>query len=292
MRVSIVTTTYNAMPFVAETIRSVLQSSYADLEYLIVDAGSQDGTLEFLQKIDDPRVSVDILRGAPQYVALDWGLRRASGEIAAWLNGDDMYMPWTISCVARLFREFSDLQWLTGLPVFANTEGDCTFFANLSSYPRRYIRNGWFSERAFGNLVQESMFWRRSLYENAGGLDLRFEHAADFELWTRFAKHAALEALDIPLAAWRRHDRNRSRVGASSYLAEVDKISSDLPKLDSLRRWLCARRTTKHALRLAEWHRTPWIYFSWKDSSWKRTVTFRPISRYRIPYLQRQMNAL
>lgn len=289
MRVSIVTTTFNAMPFVAETTQSVLQSPYADLEYFIVDAGSQDGTREFLQGIKDPRVRFEVLEGAPQYVALDWALRRSEGDIAAWLNGDDLYLPWTISCVARLFEQFSNLQWLTGLPAFVDGEGHCTLLANLSSYPRRYIRNGWFSERAFGNLVQESMFWRRSLYERSGGLNLHYQHAADFELWTRFAAHAELEALDVPLAAWRRHGRNRSLLGASSYLAEVDQISQRLPKLDPLRRWLCTRRATKHALRLAEWHRTPWIYFSWNDSCWNRTTTLRPISRYRLPYLRRQM---
>lgn len=289
MRVSIVTTTYNALPFVAETTRSVLQSSYADMEYIIVDAGSQDGTQELLNGLRDPRVRFEILEGAPQYVALDWALRRATGDIAAWLNGDDLYLPWTISCVARLFEELGDLQWLTGLPAFVDGNGHCTLMGNLSSYPRRYIRNGWFSERAFGNLVQESMFWRRSLYERAGGLNLRYQHAADFELWTRFAAHAALEALDVPLAAWRRHGRNRSLLGVSDYLAEVDQISLGLPKLDPLRRWLCARRATKHALRFAEWHKTPWIYFSWSKSRWTRTTTLRPISRYRLQYLSRQV---
>lgn len=289
MRVSIVTTTYNALPFVADTVRSVLQSSYPDLEYFIVDAGSEDGTQELLHGLRDSRVRFEILEGAPQYVALDWALRRTTGDIAAWLNGDDLYLPWTVSCVAQLFEEFSDLQWLTGLPAFVDGNGHCTMMGNLSSYPQRYIRNGWFSERAFGNLVQESMFWRRSLYERAGGLNLRYHHAADFELWTRFAAHAPLEALDVPLAAWRRHGRNRSLVGVSDYLGEVDQISLGLPKLDPVRRWLCARRATKHALRLAEWHKTPWIYFSWSKSRWTRTTTLRPISRYRFQYLGRQM---
>ena len=291
MRVSIVTTTLNALPFIAETTRSVLQSTHSDLEYLVIDAGSTDGTLEYLRGLRDKRVRVELRKGDGQYEAIDWGFKHSSGEILAWLNGDDIYFPWTISCVARLFSEFPEVKWLTGLPTFANPEGHCTMVGSLTSYPKRYIQNGWFSEYAFGNLVQESMFWHRDLYEKAGGLDLTFKHAADFELWTRFARYACLEAVGVPLAAWRKHSNNRSITGLSAYLKDVVSATAALPPLGAIKAGLCRHKATKHALRLLEWHRTPWIYYSLVDSEWKRGTAVRPISRYSLQYLKMEFLA-
>jgi glycosyltransferase involved in cell wall biosynthesis len=288
MRISIVTTTLNALPYLPETVRSVLQTSHRDLEYLIVDAGSSDGTREFLKSLRDDRVRFEVLPGAGQYQALDWAFRHINGEVIAWLNADDIYMPWTIACVAQIFTQFSQVDWITGLPAFLNGEGYCTFLAAPSSYPARYIRNGWFSDFGYGNLVQESMFWRRDLYYSAGGLDLTYQLAADFELWTRFARHAALEALDVPLAAWRKHTRNRSIVGAAAYRSEVARASSQLPHLNRWKAWLCRRTAGRHALRMAEWHRTPWIYYSLTQSRWMRSTAFRPISRYSLQFLRRE----
>lgn len=288
MRISIVTTTLNALPYLPETVRSVLQTPHRDLEYLIVDAGSTDGTREFLRSLKDDRVRVEVLAGAGQYEALDWALRRSTGDVAAWINADDIYMPWTIANVNQIFSELPQVDWITGLPAFLNGEGECTILAAPSSYPGRYIRNGWFSEFGYGNLVQESMFWRRDLYGRAGGLDLSFGLAADFELWTRFAQHAALEAVDVPLAAWRKHAGNRSLRGAAAYCSEVRRASAHLPRMGHLRAWLCRRVAGKHALRLAEWHCTPWIYYSMTRSRWMRSMALRPISRYRLQYLRRE----
>lgn len=291
MRVSIVTTTLNALPYIAETTRSVLQSSYGDLEYLIVDAGSSDGTREFLSGLHDPRLRVTILDGARQYEALDWGLRESTGIVVAWLNGDDLYFPWTVSCVAKLFVEFPQVQWITGLPVFVNAEGHATLVSSPSSYPRKFIENGWFNESAYGNLVQESMFWRRDLYFDSGGLNLTYDLAADFELWTRFAHLTSLEAVNVPLAAWRKHGSNRSLVKAKAYLEDVADATAGLPRMGALKKWLCRRMATRHALRLFEWHRTPCIYYSMTQSQWKRSTRFRPISRYGLQYLVKEFVA-
>lgn len=291
MRISIVTTTLNALPYVTETVRSVLQTPHREMQYLIVDGGSTDGTREYLEGLRDERVQVQVLAGAGQYEALDWALRRSSGEVMAWINADDIYLPWTISCVAQIFTQFPQTDWITGLPAFLNGEGHCTVVATPSSYPRRYIRNGWFSDFGYGNLVQESMFWRRDLYSRAGGLNLSLKLAADFELWTRFARHAALEAVDVPLAAWRKHPKNRSLLGAATYRSEVAGASSQLPRMNPVKTWLCRQAAGKHALRLAEWHRTPWIYYSLTESRWKRSTAIRPISRYSLQYLKSEFDA-
>ena len=286
-RVSIVTTTLNAMPYIVETTRSVLQSGYQELEYILIDAGSTDGTLEHIMSLQDSRIKARVIKGIRPYMAVDLGFRSATGEVLAWVNGDDLYFPWTVSCVGKLFTELPDVQWITGLPSFLDGEGLCTGAGSLASYPRRYIQNGWFNELAFGYLQQESMFWRRSLYEKVGGLNRKYDQAADFELWVRMAQHAELVAVNVPLAAFRRRGTNRSIIGRQLYLRDVEDATKKLPKLCAIKNRLCrASMVTKHALRLAEWHRTSCISFSVTESRWKLGSVIRPISRESLQQLK------
>jgi len=135
------------------------------------------------------------------------------------------------------------------------------------------------------------MFWRRELYCHAGGLNLKYELAADFELWTRFAGLAPLEAVNVPLAVWRKHGKNRSIIRAAAYRKDVAEVTSELPRINSVKAWLCRYMASRHALRLAEWHRTPWIYYSLTQSRWKRGTAFRPVSRYGFQYLKSELMA-
>ena len=291
MQITVVTTTLNALPYIIETTRSVLQSSYPDLEYILIDAGSTDGTVDYLRTISDSRARLEVIKGIRQYEALDWGFRHSTGDVLAWLNGDDLYYPGTISCVAELFSEFPEVKWLTGLPSFVDADGHSTMLAVDSSYPRRFIENGWFTEFAFGNLIQESMFWRRDLYEEVCGLNLDFDLAADFELWTRFARQTPLVAVRTLLASFRKHETNRSVMRASAYLSEVERVRATLPQMNWIRNLLCGRTATRHILRLAEWHRSPWIYFSATQSRWMKTTMFRPVSRYSFAQLLQEFRA-
>jgi hypothetical protein len=97
--------------------------------------------------------------------------------------------------------------------------------------------------------------------------------------------------VNIPLAAWRKHGKNRSIIGAAAYRKDVAEITSELPHINSLKAWLCRFMVTRHALRLAEWHRTPWIYYSMTPSRWKRGMAFRSLSRYGLQYLKSEFVA-
>lgn len=285
-RISVVTTTLNAMPFIAQTTRSVLQDGYPELEYILIDAGSTDGTIEHIMGLKDSRVKVEVIKGIRAYDAVDLGFKKSTGDVLAWLNGDDVYYPWTPSFVGKLFTKFPDVQWITGLPSFLDGESHCTAAGGMSSHPRRYIRNGWFKESAYGYLQQESMFWRRSLYEKAGGLNLKYKQAADFDLWVRMAQHAELVAVSVPLSLFRRHGINRSYVGRADYLREVEDATKDLPSLGPIRNLLCRSGLMgRHLMRLAEWHKTSCISFSLTESEWKLGSMIKPISRESIQQL-------
>lgn len=282
-RISIVTSCFNAEETIGDTLQSVLGQQYPALEYIVVDGASRDGTLAVAQR---HRAGLTTLVSEPdggQYHGIQKGMAMASGEIMAWLNADDVYCPWTLSVVGEVFATYPQVEWLIGTPGHMNRRGQCTRVAGESApaYPAAYVRNGWFRAQGAGYLQQESMFWRRSLWQRAGGLDLRWQLAADFELWCRFARHAELHALASPLALFRRRPgEQRSSAGLADYEREVGQICSGLPALPWTWRTLGGRSEhLRHLLRLLTWRRSPVIAWSMRDEKWQLVQALRPLAK-------------
>lgn len=275
------------MPWIAETVQSVVTQDCPDLEYIVIDGASSDGTREFLQDRSGAFAHFVSEPDLGQYHAIAQGMQRASGDVMGWINGDDVLMPWTLKLVLRIFREFPSVDWITGLPAYLNADSECFLVSPVAaSYPRRYLANGWFREGLLGYLMQESTFWRRSLWEKVGGLDLRWQWAGDFDLWVRFAEHAELTAVATPLAAFRvRGQDNRSRQG-TAYADEIRRRCYALPTPPFW--WTCATRLGKPGealLRLVLWSRTPVIAHALTANRWQLTRSWRPVSRNDLPRL-------
>ena len=134
----------------------------------------------------------------------------ATGEIISWLNADDVYMPWTLNYINQVFSRWDDINWVYGIPSFLNEKGNLTNIYNISSKHRSYIKNGDFRSNVFGYLQQESMFFKKKMYDEVGGLNLNLKFAADFELWTKFAEKSNLVALSLPLAAFRKRNQKKT----------------------------------------------------------------------------------
>lgn len=282
MRISIVTACYNMAQYIDRTIRSVVGQEYPNLEYIIIDGGSTDDTVSRIQKY---HTDIDVFISEPddgQYHAIQKGLDMAQGEIMAWLNADDIYLPWALSVVGEIFTEFPDVDWIIGLPCYFNKADQCVKVSNIqSAYTQEYIRNGWFHSYLGGYLQQESMFWRRSLWENVGSLDLSLKYAADFKLWTEFAKHTDLVSLAVPLAAFRyRPGEQKSSSGRNIYEEEVHRVCQDLKAPPIV--W---NAIAKHGLRLrclcrlAIWKKCRVIAYSQDREQWVLRTLYRPLSR-------------
>lgn len=221
-RISIVTPCFNQAPYLEATIRSVLEQGYPNLEYIIIDGGSTDGSLEIIHKYEDQLAYFVSEPDQGQYHAVQKGFAQCSGEIMAWINADDLYHHGAFQAVARIFREMPDVRWLQGHPTEFSPEGMSLNRVNLPW--ARWSRKRYLSWD-FQFIQQESCFWRRSLWEEAGGeMSMEYSLAGDLELWTRFFRHAPLFTTMIQLAGFRYRQGQRSREQRREYLWQCAEI--------------------------------------------------------------------
>jgi len=220
-RITLVTPVLNGARFFAETIGSIRAQRYPNLEYIVRDGGSTDGSVEIANQARDVVSSLAVERDGGMYSALAKGFAEASGEILGWINSDDVLMPWCLSVVSRYFSEFPECDWITGVPTMMDDKGHVVWTAAVAPrYNRRWIARGWYSARGLGGIQQESTFFRRRLYERVGGIRTEFRLAGDFDLWRRFAMHSKLTQVGTIIASFRLHGSNLSG-DLEAYLREA-----------------------------------------------------------------------
>jgi glycosyltransferase involved in cell wall biosynthesis len=228
VRFSLVTPSYNQAPYLRNTIESVLNQQ-ADLEYIVMDGGSTDGSREIIASYRGRLAHWQSEKDGGQYDAINQGFARSTGEIMGWLNSSDLYLPWTLSTVELIFKSFPEIQWITST-MKTCIRGDGTFedlYHSPGFSARRFYRGLHGGPGNSDYLQQESCFWRRSLWEKIGGaIDLKHASAGDYWLWSQFFREANVAAVDAPLAAFRFHDEAKSV--AACYDEEVASITREM----------------------------------------------------------------
>jgi glycosyltransferase involved in cell wall biosynthesis len=202
--VSIVTPSFNQGRFIAETIRSVLSQDYPRIEYLVVDGGSSDGTLEILHQFGDRlRWTSEPDRG--QSDAINKGWRATSGEIVAWLNSDDVYHPGAITKVAGFFQTHPDVDLVYGDCDHINDQGGIT--------RRNRSRQATAADllRSPSSIIaQPAAFVRRRALMSVGYLDETLHYVMDLEMFLRVASRHKIAYLPERLASFRLHPQSKS----------------------------------------------------------------------------------
>ena len=180
-KLSIITPSFNQGRFLEETILSVLNQDYPNLEYIIIDGGSTDNSVDIIQKYES-RLSYWVSeKDRGQAHAINKGLVRATGEIVGWINSDDVYLPWTFRSAIRAFhaRPSVDLIWGSRILIGANSEV-------LGFSPAR----GFAPESMVFCINSETAFWRRKLHDSVGFLDEDLQFAMDLDFFARIHKVA------------------------------------------------------------------------------------------------------
>ncbi|MFP4107347.1 MAG: glycosyltransferase family 2 protein [Phycisphaerae bacterium] len=205
------TPSYNQGRFIEETIRSVLLQGYPNLEYIVIDGGSTDCTLEVLETYTD---WIDFWVSEPdegQSNAINKGMQRATGRIGAWLNSDDLYPPGALHAVGQYFLRHPDCRWLGGAARFEYEDDrpDRQSPAGLVS-PDALIEF-WRLGEPGRAMKQPSHFWEMSLWREVDGLDESLHLAMDHDLWLKFQERTEYHTLPDLLSIARIHDDMKSR---------------------------------------------------------------------------------
>ena len=273
LKISIVTACYNMAKYIEQTIRSILSQDYENLEYIIIDGGSTDGTQDIIEKYRDSLAFYVSEPDNGMYDAINKGFAHATGDVLAWLNADDVYLPGALHTVNKIFSTFEDVEWINGRNAYLSSDGMITHILPKNAIrTRRDFINGWCRDELLGFAMQEGMFWRKRLMDRVGPLNLAYKYAGDYDLWMRFAEETDIYYVNTPLSVYRRRKDCLSTVQLKGYLEEVRKIHSGKPRYPGLIWRLVpnGNRTLLNILRMLRLRKGNLIYYTYLGDRLKK----------------------
>lgn len=214
-KISIVTACYNHAAFVVETIESILSQAYPNLEYIVIDDGSEDGSWNVIQRYRTSLAHCERLEGYRDtpVIALNHGFKKTTGEIMLFLNSDDILLPKSLFVIAKIFKEHPDVEWLTGMATTINSRSEIVNSKLRLKHRYDFLSGNW------KIIQQESTCWRRSLWKKTGEtLDGEKKWAFDTELWTRFFEEAEHYHAATPLGAFRAGAQSKSVSAIATFM--------------------------------------------------------------------------
>jgi glycosyltransferase involved in cell wall biosynthesis len=198
-RISIILTCFNREKYIAESIESVISQGYPNLECIVIDDNSGDQSWNIIQRYKDKVAHIERLDGKrtnPAF-AINHALSKSTGEIMTTLNDKNLLMPKSLFTVAEVFETFPDVEWITGIGLIADPDGKITHVSPLrKGLHEHLVPVAW-------NIQHESTFWKRSLWERAGG-KVNESWSLDNDLWSRFFLNGKLYYLNTILGAYRK----------------------------------------------------------------------------------------
>jgi glycosyltransferase involved in cell wall biosynthesis len=225
-RISIVTPSFNQAAFLEETIVSVLDQGYPNLEYIIVDGGSTDHSVEIIRKYEKHLSYWISEPDSGMYEAIAKGFDKSTGDVMAWINSDDIFFASAFKRVSDIFERYPLIQWLGGCTCHIDEHSDVIFTRPQEKWNKyKYYR------LQYQYIQQEGTFWRRSLWNKAGAhINTTYRLAADLELWLRFFQHAEYYTLNLPLGCFRvRSNNQKSLEQRNTYDEEAKKAITSFP---------------------------------------------------------------
>jgi glycosyltransferase involved in cell wall biosynthesis len=218
MCISIITPSLNQAAFIEATIHSVLDQQYPELDYIVIDGGSTDGTPAILQKYGD-RLRWLSEKDRGQTDAINKGLRLATGEIMAYLNADDLYLPDTFAIVAQYFEQHPAANWVYGDCRLIDESGQLLGQLKAPEFNlKRMIQRGEY-------VPQPTVFWRRSAFAAIGEFDVNLRYALDYDFFIRLGQNSPGHRLDAELACFRLQPSSKTISGEEKHWREALMVS-------------------------------------------------------------------
>lgn len=215
--VSIVTPSFNQVRYLEATIESVLSQDYPRIEYIVIDGGSSDGSVEIIRKYESHLAYWVSEKDKGQADAINKGLARAKGDILAWLNSDDYYLPNAISNAVKVFEGIPGLVMAYGDMLAVDEQGQTI---NHLKYRQLSLED----LLCFQILGQPAVFFRREAFEKTGRLDPTFHFLLDHHLWLRIAQEGKILHVPQTWAAARYHAEAKNRAKAADFGREAFRI--------------------------------------------------------------------
>ncbi|MBN1755122.1 glycosyltransferase [bacterium] len=215
--VSIITPSFNQGKFIERTLLSVKDQVYSNIEHIVIDGGSTDNTLRILERYEGSynlRWLSEPDRG--MYQAINKGLAQAKGTILAYLNSDDLYLPWAITSAVEYFKVHPEVDMLYGDLVKLTENGELRLLFSPPFDPE-YVRR-------VGFLPQPTVFWRYSLYNEIGGFKEELKFIADCDYWMRAAKDHKVGKTNEFLAVERDHPEAKRFTGTAELNRELISV--------------------------------------------------------------------
>lgn len=219
--VTIVTPSYNQGRFLEATLCSVLEQDYPNIEYIVVDGASTDNSVEIIRRYADRLAWWVSEKDSGQAEAINKGLRRARGEIVAWLNSDDIYLPGAVSAAVAAFRLHPEAGVVYGDALSIDADGKPFNIMRARQYSMVDLLS-------FDIICQPAAFMRRSVLEQAGYLDQSYHLLLDNLLWINMARLAPLVYVPQTWAAARYHEAAKNRTRGAAYGQEAKRLIESL----------------------------------------------------------------
>ena len=225
--VSIVTPSYNQARFLEETIRSVLRQSYPKIEYILVDGGSTDGSLDIIHKYADLFARWVFEPDEGQVDAINKGLKMTTGEIVAWINSDDLYMAGAVMEAVKALQANPEVGMVYGDGIMVDENGKLL--------DRHYYRTyDVLDLLCFEVLLQPTVFMRRTVLEEVGLLHAEYDLVLDHDLWVRMASHSPILHIPSFWAVERSHESAKTIALSSQFVEEAEKLIGSAEQSASL----------------------------------------------------------
>lgn len=223
--ISIITPSFNQSGYIRKTINSILSQNYPNLEYIVMDGGSTDGTVEILKSYGK-RIKWVSEKDKGQSDAINKGMKMAKGDILAYLNSDDLYKEGSLFAVAEYFLKNFQSYWLCGKCDIIDERESVTdnFVTNYKNIFLKHFSN-IFLLSVLNYISQPAVFWRKEVTGKIGLFNPDLHYAMDYDYWLRTYKIYKSGYIDRYLASYRIHSQSKSGANFSALLSEGYQVS-------------------------------------------------------------------